>query len=259
MAWARAAGAGLRPHLRRSLPRRSLLRPLCASSGGRGGGDALEIVGEFARLDHGRTGRTGFPEAVFSEGKTPQQVAEIFERMVARLGDGGDYPAVLATRASPEAYAAVKARGACPDAAYLPESRLILYPPSVADAMRRGEGAAPAGGAGRGDDEAGHVALCAAGTSDLPVCEEAAAVLAACGVRVSRFYDVGVAGVHRLLRVMPQIREARTLALTLTLTLIFFSLRARFRVRPRLRLGFMESPLRPHRGARGGARRCAGS
>ncbi len=135
----------------------------------------------FAKVDHHRALRSGMPEAVYAEGKTPEQVAAIF----ARLASGG--VPVLVTRARPEHAAAV--REAVPAAVYHPLPRCIVLPGS------------PRPGAGR-------VAVVCAGTSDLPVAEEAALTAELYGAEVTRITDVGVAGLHRLLAQLPLLREA---------------------------------------------------
>ena len=135
----------------------------------------------FAKLDHHRTLRRGLPEVIYGEGKTPEQVAEIFARMVERN------PVVLCTRAGPETAEAVSGR--VPGARYHALARIIEY--------RREIG-----------QSGGLVAVAAAGTSDLPVAEEAALVLEAFGSRVERIYDVGVAGIHRLLAHAETLRQA---------------------------------------------------
>jgi NCAIR mutase (PurE)-related protein len=129
----------------------------------------------FATVDHHRALRNGFPEAIFGAGKTPEQIAAIAERIAAK-GDG-----VLATRVSPEAAELLVSRipgieiGETGRTAYLaPEKPLV----------RRV----------RGD-----VLVVTAGTSDLPVAEEAAVTAHAFGCPVKRLTDVGVAGIHRIL------------------------------------------------------------
>jgi pyridinium-3,5-biscarboxylic acid mononucleotide synthase len=126
-----------------------------------------------AKVDHHRELRTGHPEAIFGPGKTPEQVREI-ARALAREAGG----AVLLTRATPEQASAVTE--VVPGARYHERSRLMVVKPS-SDAI------------------AATVAVVAAGTSDLPVAEEAAVTLDAAGVHVNRITDVGVAGVHRVL------------------------------------------------------------
>jgi hypothetical protein len=137
----------------------------------------------FARIDHHRALRLGLPEVIYAAGKTPAQVAEIFARMA---GAGGS---VLATRADADAYAAVKLR--VPEAVYHEQARII--------GLRQGEGA----------EKAGPVAVVCAGTSDLPVAEEAAITAEYLGLEVSRIWDVGVAGLHRILAAREGLTVAR--------------------------------------------------
>jgi pyridinium-3,5-biscarboxylic acid mononucleotide synthase len=129
----------------------------------------------FAKIDHHRRLRTGLPEVIYAAGKTAAQVGEIFFRMAAMGGD------VLATRADEAAFAAVKAL--VPEAQYHPVARIV--------ALRH---TAP-----RQSGGAGSLAVLCAGTSDLPVAEEAAVTAEVMGAEVRRIYDVGVAGLHRLL------------------------------------------------------------
>jgi NCAIR mutase (PurE)-related protein len=135
----------------------------------------------FVKIDHHRRMRNGYPEVIYGEGKTPGQVAEIFARLAAHN------PNVLCTRASPAAAEAVQKR--VPEATYHELCRLVE--------LRR-DPAEPVGCA----------AVAAAGTSDLPVAEEAAIALEVLGSRVDRFYDVGVAGIHRLLAHVEGLRKA---------------------------------------------------
>ncbi len=128
---------------------------------------------DVAVLDHHRTVRTGVPEVVYGQHKTPDQIAAIVERMVTHDGRA------IVTRASPEAVAAVQAK--FPQAQHFEMAHIITV------------GEFPAPQADR------FVAVVTAGTSDLPVAEEAAITLEWLGTRVERVYDVGVAGVHRLL------------------------------------------------------------
>ena len=130
----------------------------------------------FAQLDHHRHLRTGFPEVIFAQGKTVAQVAEIFTRLSAR------HAVVMATRASQEQADAVLAR--VPEASYHTLARLITWHRHGHSWRRKG---APL------------IAVVAAGTADLPVAEEAAITAETIGWPVDRLYDVGVAGLHRLL------------------------------------------------------------
>ncbi len=126
----------------------------------------------FARVDHHRPLRQGAPEVIFGAGKSPEQVVAI----AASLLDAGAN--VLCTRASPEAYTALKERAH--DAQHHREARAITVVRHVPKAL-------------------GQVGVLCAGTSDLPVAEEAAVSAAFFGAEVTRLYDVGVAGLHRLL------------------------------------------------------------
>ena len=137
-----------------------------------------------AKIDHHRRLRTGLPEVIYAAGKTPAQVGEIFFRMAAMGGD------VMATRADEAAFAAVKAL--VPEAQYHPVARIA--------ALRQ----TPSGESG----VAGALAVLCAGTSDLPVAEEAAVTAEVMGAEVRRIYDVGVAGLHRLLSHRDVLREA---------------------------------------------------
>jgi hypothetical protein len=138
----------------------------------------------YASVDHHRALRTGFPEVILGLGKTPEQIAAIAERLAAQ----GDR--VLITRAGVEAYRAVKER--LPDAVYHPEAGAITLD-RAREPKRPG------------------VAVCCAGTSDVPVAEEAAVTAELMGSAVDRMYDVGVAGIHRLLDKSERLRAARAL------------------------------------------------
>ena len=137
----------------------------------------------FAKIDHHRSLRLGLPEVIYAAGKTPEQVAEIFARMAIAGGD------VVATRASIAAWDAVKQM--VPEAEYHTEARIIGLRQSGSSAA------------------AGPVSVLCAGTSDIPVAEEAAVTAEYLGVRVDRVYDVGVAGIHRLLAQRDTLKEAR--------------------------------------------------
>lgn len=136
----------------------------------------------YAELDHHRALRKGFPEVVLGEGKTPEQVASIAERLAARN------ERLLVTRVDPEWYRAVKEK--VPDALYHATARAITLD-RAREPKRPG------------------VAVCCAGTSDVPVAEEAAVTAEIMGSAVDRLYDVGVAGLHRLLDKLPTLRAAR--------------------------------------------------
>ncbi len=139
-----------------------------------------------ATVDHHRELRKGHPEAIFCEGKTPGQVAEIAARLAERSGGR-----VLGTRCDPER--ADAARRALGDDGFMYHASARCF-----TLCRRP--APPA---------LGPVAVVCAGTSDLPVAEEAAVTLEFLGHSVRRVHDVGVAGLHRLLDKLPTLREAR--------------------------------------------------
>jgi hypothetical protein len=135
----------------------------------------------FAKLDHHRSLRSGMPEVVFAAGKTPQQVADIFVRLAA------SGVSVLATRASQEHLTAVHA--AVPEAQHHELARCIAL----------AQNAPP---------KQGRVTVICAGTSDLPIAEEAAVTAEIFGAEVTRITDVGVAGLHRLLAQLEKLRAA---------------------------------------------------
>ncbi|MCA9242862.1 MAG: nickel pincer cofactor biosynthesis protein LarB [Phycisphaerales bacterium] len=137
----------------------------------------------FARVDHHRALRCGFPEVIFGLGKTPEQIVEIF----ARLADSGAN--VLATRVSRDA--AEKTRQRFLQAEYHELSSCLTL--RQKDEPKSG----------------GFVAVAAAGTSDLPVAEEARITADIMGQRTKTFYDVGVAGIHRLLAESHALQSAR--------------------------------------------------
>ena len=136
----------------------------------------------FAQIDHHRALRQGHPEVVFCESKTTDQVLAICERLAASSG------AFLGTRATPEQGEALITR--FPDAEWNALGRTVFL---------RGAGPEPAGGP---------VLIVAAGTSDLPVAEEAAVTAEALGLTVERLTDVGVAGLHRLLAATDRLEAA---------------------------------------------------
>lgn len=133
----------------------------------------LEDLG-FAQVDHDREIRCGFPEAIYCEGKRPEDVARIAESIL----DSGQN--LLATRASEEVFRAVSAKA--PDAAYSDRARVIT--------LKRSQGVVPDG----------TIMVVSAGTSDIPVAEEARLTAEIMDNRVAAVYDAGVAGIHRLLR-----------------------------------------------------------
>jgi NCAIR mutase (PurE)-related protein len=139
----------------------------------------------FARVDHHRAVRQGFPEVILGLGKTPAQIAAIAAEIVARGST------LLVTRATDAAYAAVRAQ--IPNAVYHADAGLITL---------RQQDVSPGHGT---------IIVAAAGTSDLPVAEEAARTAELMGNEVTRLYDVGVAGLHRLLGERERLAAARVI------------------------------------------------
>jgi NCAIR mutase (PurE)-related protein len=144
--------------------------------------NAFEDLG-FARVDHHREWRQGFPEVVFGLGKTPSQIASIASQIVARGHT------LLVTRATEDAFAAV--RDVVPGADFHATARTISF---------RQQDTQP----GKGT-----ILVAAAGTSDLPVAEEACVTAEIMGNTVDRLFDVGVAGIHRLLGEHVRLAAAR--------------------------------------------------
>jgi NCAIR mutase (PurE)-related protein len=140
-----------------------------------------ELAG--AKIDHHRELRTGHAEAVFAPGKTPEQARDAASALVARATG-----AVFVTKATREQFDAV--HSAVPDALYEERSGLIV--------AKRAGGGAPGG----------VIAVVSAGTSDLPISEEAAQTAEALGLRAERITDVGVAGLHRIIAARDQIEAA---------------------------------------------------
>ena len=149
------------------------------------GAEVFEDIG-FAKIDHQRARRQGFPEVVYCEGKTVEQVVLIVERLAAKNHN------VLASRATQEMYEAVKAL--LPAAIYHKDARLIVLEREKLPC-----------------DQERFIAVVTAGTSDIPVAEEAAVTAEIMGNSVKRIYDVGVAGIHRLFAQLPELEKANVL------------------------------------------------
>jgi NCAIR mutase (PurE)-related protein len=153
-------------------------------------GEALEVLQNFpytdlgfARLDHHREMRTGYPEIVYCAGKTIEQIIGIFKVMSVRENN------VIGTRADKKMFESVKK--IIPDAVYYPVARII--------SIKQKEISSPES----------RIAVITAGTSDMPVAEEAAVTAELLGNKVLRIYDAGVAGIHRLVDKLPEIRNCR--------------------------------------------------
>jgi NCAIR mutase (PurE)-related protein len=139
----------------------------------------------FARVDHHRDLRLGFPEVILGQGKTPEQITQIAARILNNSSN------LLISRTSEEVFQRV--RELASEAEFHSEARMISV---LRDRTERGDGA---------------IAIISAGTSDIPVAEEAAVTATAMGNRVSRIYDVGVAGIHRLFGARPDFESARVI------------------------------------------------
>lgn len=137
---------------------------------------------EFVKIDQHRNLRTGYPEAIFCEGKTTEQIVHILVKMMENNSN------IMATRATSQVYDAVKE--VVPDAIYYEMARIIVVKRQELFISEK------------------VIAVVTAGTADIPVAEEAAVTAEIIGNKVERIYDVGVAGIHRLLAKTEQIRRA---------------------------------------------------
>ncbi len=135
---------------------------------------AFEPVGDFAKIDRHRQLRTGFPEVIWGQDKTPSQIVEIMKAMEAHDS------IVIATRIKPEIYEQIKSQ--LDNLTYYPTARICAIASSSPKITYPGQ-----------------ISILTAGTADLPVAEEAAVTAELCGFKVIRLWDVGVAGIHRLL------------------------------------------------------------
>lgn len=131
-------------------------------------------VDGFAKIDHHRALRTGFPEVIWGQDKTVEQLIKIFRAMEPK------HPVVMATRIGPEVYKPL--RDSLSNLRYYKTARICALQPDTVAVVHPGT-----------------IAILTAGTADLPVAEEAAVILELSGFQVARLWDVGVAGIHRLL------------------------------------------------------------
>ena len=143
---------------------------------------SYEDIG-YARIDHARSDRQGFPEVIFGQGKTPEQIAGIFEKLIARS------PNVLITRTTAEVFGQI--RNIHTDAEWHESARMIRLFREKADLGM------------------GEISVATAGTSDIPVAEEAALTAETMGNRVQRIWDAGVAGIHRILGERERLQNSR--------------------------------------------------
>lgn len=142
----------------------------------------------FAKVDHHRPKRKGFPEVIYGQGKTPKQIVKIAQSMIKKKQN------VLVTRTNEKAFLAVKK--VLPKARYYETAKAII----IQDSKHKIQ-----------NSRHKTVALVSAGTADLPVAEEAAVTAEFLGLKVKKFYDVGVAGVHRLINNIKEIKKAKVI------------------------------------------------
>jgi len=154
--------------------------------------EALEVLKNFpytdlgfARIDHHREMRTGYPEIIYCAGKSIEQVREIFRVMSEKENN------VIGTRANPEMFEA--ARSISSEVVYFPMARII--------SLQKKKPIVPES----------RIAVITAGTSDIPVAEESAVTAELLGNEVVRIYDAGVAGIHRLVDKLPEVRKCRVI------------------------------------------------
>lgn len=142
---------------------------------------AFEPIDDFAKIDHNRTIRTGFPEVIWGPGKTPDQIAQIIIKMRDQQSQNEERDRaniIMATRIEPQVFRQIKTH--IRELQYYPVPRICVL-----------ETAPP-------PSQAGKIGVLSAGTADIPVAEEAALTAQLCGFTVERLWDVGVAGIHRL-------------------------------------------------------------
>ena len=139
---------------------------------------------DYAKIDHHREIRTGYPEVIFCLGKTKEQVAGIMEKLAVNSD------LVMGTKATREQYETVREK--IPEARYYETARIIAVGKTSDKTQKK-------------------IAIVTAGTADMPIAEEAAVTAELYGETVDRLYDVGVAGIHRLTENLPRIREANVI------------------------------------------------
>lgn len=142
---------------------------------------------EFANIDHDRAIRKGFPEVIYSEGKTFEQVGIIIDSILKKSNK------LLATRASAECFEYVSKK--IKDLEYFPAARII----TTLDTLKDGEA------------QEKTLSVVCAGTSDIPVAEEAYLTATAMGIGVRKIYDVGIAGIHRMLSRLEELQQSKVI------------------------------------------------
>ena len=140
---------------------------------------------DFAKVDHHRNIRIGFPEVIFGRGKTVAQITAVATSLSARSNK------ILVTHATPEAFKMVKAK--IKDAEYNPAARTIIVNRTKNSTLRPG------------------ITVVTGGTADIPVAEEAAVTAELMGNKVEKIFDIGIAGIHRMFDNLPQLRRSRVI------------------------------------------------
>lgn len=152
----------------------------------------FESVEEFAKIDHHRHRRNGFPEVIWGEGKTPEQIIKIMQAMLRQNQELQQDLPIMATRIEESVFSQLQI--AIPQLTYYSSAKITAIIPQDAKVQHPGL-----------------INIITAGTSDIPVAEEAAVTAELSGFAVKRLWDVGVAGIHRLLSNMQYIQEADVL------------------------------------------------
>ncbi len=153
---------------------------------------SFESIEEFAKIDHHRSLRNGFPEMIWGADKTPEQMVKIFEVMRRKNQEAGQHFPIMATLIEEDVFTKLKA--VIPDLKYYPLARIAAIVP---------DDFAPT--------KLGTINVITAGTSDIAVADEAAVTAELCGFKVTRLWDVGVAGIQRLLNNLHYLQEADVL------------------------------------------------
>jgi NCAIR mutase (PurE)-related protein len=152
----------------------------------------------FAKVDHQRMKRKGFPEVIFGQGKSPAQIAKIAKSLAGKKQD------VLITRTDEKAFMAV--RKVLKNAKFYQEAKIIISRESKVESRKTSTSSVESSKV-----ENRKIAIITAGTADLPVAEEAAVTAEFFGLKVKKFFDVGVAGIHRLIKNIDAIRKAKVI------------------------------------------------
>ncbi|KAL3805781.1 hypothetical protein HJC23_007742 [Cyclotella cryptica] len=174
-----------------------------------------DILTSFANLDHRRASRAGFPEAVFGQGKTPTQIHAILESMAKDVNQLAETTkdmspastAIIATRIDPELYHKVLSIGPLKHGSMEYHETARILSVRANSLSENQESLGETASSQSTSEQKQSVVVACAGTTDLPVAEEAAVTLSLSGVPVTRVYDCGVAGLHRIISALPKLRD----------------------------------------------------